>query len=108
MLETAARTARATSFVSLRFPNIIKSEAWGSLPWPPPTAAAPRTLLLWAYAHEEDVVAAHVAAATRPDAAAPGAHEAYIIAAPDTRFAEPTLPLLKQVRAPSLGHSHQP
>ena len=94
VLETAARTALSTSFVSLRFPNIIKRERWAELPWPAPTAEAPLTMLLWAYAHEDDVIDAHVVAATRHDAAAAGAHEAYIIAAPDTRFAEPTLELL--------------
>ena len=97
VLEAAARTARDTSFVSLRFPNIIKAERWGTLPWPAPTAAAPLNLLMWAYAHEDDVVDAHVAAATRPDAAAVGTHEAYLIAAPDSRFAEPTLELLETV-----------
>lgn len=95
VLEAAARTARGTSFVSLRFPNIIKAEKWSTLPWPAPTAADPLNLLMWAYAHEDDVVDAHVAAATRPDAAAVGAHEAYLIAAPDSRFAEPTLELLE-------------
>jgi nucleoside-diphosphate-sugar epimerase len=97
VLETAARTARGTSFVSLRFTNIVKRELWNTLPWPPPTADAPLTLMLWAYSHEDDVLDAHVAALTRSSAAAPGTHEAYIIAAPDTRFTEPTLPLLHSV-----------
>ena len=95
VLETAARTARSTSFVSLRFSNVIKREAWGTLPWSPPTDFEPLTLLMWAYAHEDDVVTAHVAAVTAPAAAAVGTHEAYMIAAPDTRFAEPTLPLMR-------------
>ena len=97
VLEAAARTARTTSFVSLRFPNIIKSENWHTLPWDPPTEASPLTLLLWCYVHEADVINAHVAAATRPDAAAAGSQEAYIIAAPDTRFAQPTLELMNDV-----------
>ena len=50
VLETAARTARATSFVSLRFTNIVKREAWGELPWAPPSDQRPLPLLLWAYA----------------------------------------------------------
>ena len=82
------------SFVSLRFPNIIKTERWAELPWAAPTADAPMPLLLWAYAAEEDVVDAHVQAVVRPEAAAAGTHEAYILAAPTTRFAEPTLELL--------------
>ena len=93
-LEAAARTAKDVSFVSLRFPNIIKTERWAELPWAAPTADAPMTLLLWAYAAEEDVVDAHVQAVIRPEAAAAGTHEAYILAAPTTRFAEPTLELL--------------
>ena len=94
VLEAAARTAHATSFVSLRFTNIVKRELWGSLPWPAPTADQPLPLILWAYTHEDDVIDAHVAAATRAEAAAAGAHEAYVIAASDTRFAEPTMELL--------------
>jgi homoserine O-acetyltransferase len=96
VLATAARTANGgTSFVSLRFTNIIKREKWDTLPWPAPTPTEPLALLMWAYTHEDDVIDAHVAAVTRPGAAAPGTHEAYIIAAPDTRFAEPTVPLLE-------------
>ena len=34
VLETAARTALDTSFVSLRFTNIVKRELWHTLPWP--------------------------------------------------------------------------
>ena len=113
VLETAARTARATSFVSLRFTNIVKREAWGDLPWAAPSAAAPLPLILWAYVFEDDVIAAHVAAVARPDAAAAGTHETYIVAAPDTRFAEPTLDLLAErlglrdlpLRAPMEGNA---
>ena len=78
VLNSAAKTAKAVSFVSLRFPNVIKTDKWAELPWAPPTADAPLTLLLWAYAAEEDVVDAHVQAAIRPDAAAAGSHEACI------------------------------
>ena len=55
VLEAAARTAHSTSFVSLRFTNIVKRELWDSLPWPAPTAAQPLTLVMWAYCHEDDV-----------------------------------------------------
>jgi UDP-glucose 4-epimerase len=34
VLETAARTAKSASFVSLRFTNIVKRELWHTLPWP--------------------------------------------------------------------------
>ncbi|KAL1523357.1 hypothetical protein AB1Y20_018301 [Prymnesium parvum] len=97
ILETSARTAKETGFVSLRFTNIVKRELWHTLPWEPPTPASPLTLLLWAYTHEDDVIDAHVAAATLPGAAAAGSHEAYILAADDTRFAAPTLPTLASV-----------
>jgi hypothetical protein len=58
------------------------------------------------------VVDAHVAAATRAAAASPGTHEVYITAAPDTRFAEPTLELMASslrltdvpLRAPLVGN----
>ena len=105
VLEAAAQTAKSTSFVSLRFPNIIKSENWATLPWDPPTVDSPMTFLLWAYAAEDDVIDAHVQAAMRPDAASSGSHEAYIIAAHDTRFAEPTMDLLGTV---GLGESDVP
>ena len=104
VLQSAARTAKGVSFVSLRFPNIVKTEKWAELPWAAPTADAPLTLLLWAYAAEADVVDAHVQAAVRPEAAAAGTHEAYILAAPTSRFAEPTLELL----ASSLGMTAPP
>lgn len=95
VLEAAARTATATSFVSLRFTNVIKAEKWAELPWAPPTAERPLPLVFWAYAHEDDVVAAHVAAVGRAEAAAPGAHEAYLLAAPETRFGVETRDLLR-------------
>jgi nucleoside-diphosphate-sugar epimerase len=75
VLESAARTATSTSFVSLRFTNIVKRERWSSLPWPAPSAAEPMPLILWAYTHEDDVIEAHVAAVTRPEAARPTSHD---------------------------------
>ena len=42
----AQQTAKSTSFVSPRFPNIIKSENWATLPWDPPTVDSPMTFLL--------------------------------------------------------------
>lgn len=97
VLECAARTACGTAFVSLRFTNIIKAERWAELPWPAPTAERCLPLVFWAYTHEDDVVHAHVEAVQSPLAAAPGSHEAYLIAAPDTRFDVPTAGLLQTV-----------
>jgi hypothetical protein len=82
-----------TTFISLRFPNIIKAEKWAALPWPAPSAERPLTLLMWAYAHEEDVVNGHVVAASAV-LAADVAHQVVVLAAPDTRFAEDTADLL--------------
>merc|ERR1712203_1123346 len=95
VLRTAARTAKATSFVSLRFTNIIKTEMWNKLPWPAPTAAKCPPLVFWAYTHEDDVVDAHVQSVLRDGAAAEGEHEVYLIAAPDTRYKEATMELLR-------------
>jgi len=97
ILRTAARTAKTTSFVSLRFTNIIKSEKWSSLPWPAPTALEPHPLAFWAYTHEDDVVDAHVQSVLRDDAAAAGEHETYLLSASDTRYEEPTLQLMESV-----------
>eukprot|EP00931_Biecheleriopsis_adriatica_P103097 TRINITY_DN77983_c0_g1_i1.p1 TRINITY_DN77983_c0_g1~~TRINITY_DN77983_c0_g1_i1.p1 ORF type:complete len:335 (+),score=50.73 TRINITY_DN77983_c0_g1_i1:57-1061(+) len=94
ILRTAARTAKSTSFVSLRFTNIIKTENWSKLPWPAPTAGKCPPLVFWAYTHEDDVVDAHVQSVLREGAAAAGEHEAYLIAAPDTRYKEATMELL--------------
>lgn len=94
ILQAAAQTAKGTSFVSLRFTNVIKAERWAELPWPAPTPDAGFPLLFWAYAHEDDVVGAHVQAVQRLGAAQAGCHEAYLLAAPDTRFSEGTRALL--------------
>jgi hypothetical protein len=95
-LAAAARTALETSFVSLRFTNIVKRELWGTLPFPLPQNDLP-TMALWAYCHEDDVIEAHVRSVTMPEAAYPGTHEPYLLAAPDTRFDHPTRPLLAQL-----------
>lgn len=97
VLRTSARTAKSTSFVSLRFTNIIKAEKWSEMPWPSPVVGSIPPLAFWAYTHEDDVIDAHVQSVIRDGAAAPGEHEAYLIAAADTRFKEPTLDLLRNV-----------
>jgi nucleoside-diphosphate-sugar epimerase len=88
-----------TSIVSLRFPNIIKSQLWHQLPWPappPPAAEAGGStnappLVFAAYAHEDDVVEGHMRSLT---AAMPAPDNTIILAAPDTRYDVPTATLL--------------
>lgn len=107
----ARTTEGRTSFVSLRFTNIVKRELFGSLPWPapplPPPAVPsevsasnrPLPLVFWAWTHEDDVIEAHMLAAAAPNDrlfADPKrqAYTSFLIAAPSTRFAEPTEDLL--------------
>merc|ERR1711971_1132884 len=56
----------AIDFISLRFTNIVKRELWSQLPWAPPESEKPRTLVMWAYTHEDDVLDAHVLALEAP------------------------------------------
>ncbi|KAI9007720.1 hypothetical protein DFJ74DRAFT_688858 [Hyaloraphidium curvatum] len=84
------RSSPDTSFASLRFTNIIKREKWADLPAKPPSAAAPVTLLMLAYTHEDDVLDVHLSALT----ADIKGHESFLIAAPDTRFTEATTDVL--------------
>jgi nucleoside-diphosphate-sugar epimerase len=75
----AAATEQQTTFVSLRFTNIVKREKLQDLPWsysdwtgsgtmadgnpvPPPLPLA-----FWAWTHEDDVLDAHLAALEDPD-----------------------------------------
>lgn len=111
----AAMLARATEgrtgFVSLRFTNIVKRELYPhSLPWPAPPDPPPYTpaevsadrpafpIPFWAWAHEDDVIEAHMLAAdadaARLFAGEPEHATTFLIAAPSTRFAEPTEGLL--------------
>lgn len=53
-----ARASPQTSFVSLRFTNIIKREKWAELPNQVP-GAWERTLLMLSYTHEDDVLDVH-------------------------------------------------
>ena len=81
---------------SLRFTNVVKRDAFRSLPW---AYDARVPLVMWAWAHEDDVVDAHVAAAAA-DAArlfAEGdeaTYAAFLVCAPSTRYAESTADLL--------------
>uniref|UniRef100_A0A7S2W453 AB hydrolase-1 domain-containing protein n=1 Tax=Rhizochromulina marina TaxID=1034831 RepID=A0A7S2W453_9STRA len=102
-----------TSFVSIRFPNMLKREAFETLPWTDmgfgdveqnPNAL---TLAMWGYAHEDDVIEAHVAGLTTE--LPPGDVQAFVVAADDTRFEAPTDELVQRhlgehVAAEVLGH----
>ena len=63
----ARNTRGRTSFVSLRFTNIVKRHLFAELPWRAPNhPTSPEgslTLPMWAYTHEDDVIDAHVNAA---------------------------------------------
>jgi len=82
----------STTVVSLRFTNIVDQECQKTFPWDAPTRAKPQTLVMWAYADPHDVVEAHIRSL---DADIDG-HEAFMIAQPTTRFAEPTIDLVKE------------
>eukprot|EP00466_Bigelowiella_natans_P000913 jgi/Bigna1/88257/estExt_fgenesh1_pg.C_290187 len=110
----------STEFVSLEFSNIVKAEAFSSLPWelpsplssPPSAKTDPGTLLMWAYCHEDDVIEAHVKALSceipphlaedhrhngrrSPGNGRGGGHMRLIIAADDIRYNVPTKELLQ-------------
>jgi nucleoside-diphosphate-sugar epimerase len=77
----AASTEQQTTFVSLRFTNIVKREKLHELPWSYSDWSAsatatmadgkpippPLPLAFWAWTHEDDVLDAHVAALEDPD-----------------------------------------
>ena len=81
----------STSVVSLRFTNVVPPDRQSEFPWAAPTKQDPRTLVMWAYADPRDVAEAHVRSL---DVEIDG-HEAFMIAKPTTRFAEPTIELVK-------------
>ena len=81
-----------TSVVSLRFTNVVDPERQKNFPLAAPTPENPTTLVMWAYANPRDVAEAHVLAL---EADIQG-HEAFMLAQPTTRFAEPTVDLIKQ------------
>ena len=102
--------ARATGLevVALRFTNVVKREVFDTLPW---TYDPKVPLVMWAWTHEDDVVDAHVAAATVPrgqlfaEAAEPD-FESLLVCAPTTRYAADTSDLLYRhfgARAPSFS-----
>ena len=81
-----------TTVVSLRFTNVALLEVQAEFPWPAPTPENPLTLVMWAYADARDVAEAHVLALD----AQIKEYEAFMLAQPSSRFAEPTIDLIKQ------------
>ena len=81
-----------TTVVSLRFTNVALPEVQAEFPWPAPTLENPLTLVMWAYADARDVAEAHVLAVD----AEIDEYEPFMLAQPSSRFAEPTIDLIKQ------------
>ena len=88
--EMVARSS-STSVVSLRFTNVVYPQLQKEFPWPAPTPEKPLTLVMWAYADPRDVIEAHVLGLQ----AEVQGHEAFLIAQPSNRLAEPTVDLIK-------------
>ena len=80
-----------TTVVSLRFTNVALPEVIAEFPWPAPTPEDPLTLVMWAYADARDVAEAHVLSLD----AEIEEYEAFMIAQPSSRFAEPTVDLVR-------------
>jgi len=81
-----------TTFVSLRFTNVIHEEKVGMLPWATPTKQNPVTPVMWCYTGASDVAQAHLLALTNTSISG---HEAFLLSAPNTRYAAFTLDLIK-------------
>ena len=81
-----------TTVVSLRFTNVALPEVQAEFPWPAPTPEEPLTLVMWAYADARDVAEAHVLALDVEIEE----YEAFMLAQPSSRFAEPTIDLVKR------------
>ena len=80
-----------TTIVSLRFTNVALPEVIADFPWPAPTPEDPLTLVMWAYADARDVAEAHVLSLD----AEIEEYEAFMLAQPSSRFAEPTIDLVR-------------
>lgn len=86
----------STSFVSLRFTNVVhkvclrglfcqpEKEKSHLLPWDAPTKGEPITPIFWNYTDAEDVADAHVLALECDKLKK--SHEAFLLAAPNTRY----------------------
>lgn len=91
--RSASRTSKPLTVASLRFTNLVYPDAEHTLPWAAPTEPAPANVLMWCWAKAGDVAAAHVAALEADPAGgafASGPHQAFLLAAPTTRFVEPS------------------
>ena len=80
-----------TTVVSLRFTNVALPEVQAEFPWPAPTPENPLTLVMWAYADARDVATAQVLALD----AEIDEYEAFMLAQPSSRFAEPTIDIVR-------------
>jgi nucleoside-diphosphate-sugar epimerase len=89
----AASRRTGISSVSLRIMNVISPDGYGALPWPAPTAEAPVRFVMWPYVDARDVARACRLAL---EAKTTG-HEAFYLAARDTRFDAPTEQLLREL-----------
>ena len=81
----------STTVVSLRFTNVPPPEVVAEFPWPAPTPENPLTLVMWAYADAHDVATAQVLSLD----AEIEEYEAFLLAQPSSRFAEPTIDIVR-------------
>lgn len=88
----ACRRAGLTA-VSLRIMNVIQTDKYGAFPWPTPTPEEGLRFVMWPYVDVRDAAESCLQALT----AQVRGHEAFYIAARDTRFDAPTRPLLEQL-----------
>lgn len=98
--DICAAASRRTGIgtVSLRLMNIISSEGYFALPWPRPTRERGLRFVMWPYL---DIRDASRACRLALEADTPG-HEAFYIAARDTRFDAPTMDLLQELAPASV------
>ena len=80
-----------TTVVSLRFTNVPQPEVVAEFPWPAPSPEKPLTLVMWAYADARDVAEAQVLSLD----AEIEEYEAFMLAQPSSRFAEPTVDIVR-------------
>ena len=81
----------STTVVSLRFTNVPMPEVVAEFPWPAPTPESPLTLVMWAFADARDVAEAQVLSVD----AEIEEYEAFMLAQPSSRFAEPTIDIVR-------------
>ena len=93
--RASAATSRPMSVASLRFTNLVYPENEDKLPWAAPTAEQPSNVLMWHYTKAHDVARAHILALQTPCLGPDPHHEAFLLAAPTTRFTVPTQQLLQ-------------